>query len=129
MSALLIDTSAYSAFRRGFALFMAIPMWMSFYYSLTDYSLLEAPVFIGAENYRELMRDDLFWVTVRNTGVYALFSVTLGAALAIGLALLLNQRMKGVGLVRAVVFLPMLVPLVATALGWMWLFNGEVGNT
>ncbi len=111
----------------GFVLFMLAPMGVSLYYSLTDYSLLEPPIPIGLANYRELANDDVFWITVRNTGLYALFSVVLGTILTIGLASILTGNRRGVGLVRAVVFLPTLVPLVAAALAWMWMYNGEAG--
>lgn len=111
----------------GFVLFMLAPMGVSLYYSLTDYSLLEPPISVGLANYRELANDHVFWVTVRNTGLYALFSVVLGTILTIGLAAVLNSNRRGVGLVRAVVFLPTLVPLVAAALAWTWMYNGEAG--
>ncbi len=111
----------------GFVLFMLAPMGVSLYYSLTDYSLLEPPISIGLDNYRELASDEVFWITLRNTGLYALFSVTLGTILTIGLAVMLNGKRRGVGLVRAVVFLPTLVPLVAAALAWTWMYNGEAG--
>ncbi len=111
----------------GFALFMAAPIWLSLYYSLTDYSLLEPAVFIGLENYRELMGDHLFWITARNTLVYAAFSVALGTMITIAVALALNSAARGVTVVRAIVFLPTIVPLVAAALGWLWMYNAELG--
>ena len=111
----------------GFVLFMLLPIGMSIYYSLADYSLLEPPVFIGLDNYRELFNDPLFWVTVRVTAIYAFCSVLLSTIVTIALAVLLNNKLRGVGFVRAIVFLPTLVPLVAAALGWMWLYDGELG--
>jgi multiple sugar transport system permease protein len=111
----------------GFALFMALPIGISLYYSLTDYSLLERPVFVGADNYREMLGDDLLWRTVRNTAVYTLFSVSIGTVITVALAVLLSCGARGATVVRAIVFLPTVVPLVAAALGWMWLFNGEIG--
>jgi multiple sugar transport system permease protein len=111
----------------GFVAFVAAPALVSLACSLTDYSLLEPPLFIGLENYRELWGDSLFWLTLRNTIVYTAGSVTLTTIIAIGLALLLQRDGRGVALARAAVFLPTLVPLVAAALGWMWLYNGELG--
>lgn len=111
----------------GFVLFMLLPIGLSIYYSLTDYSLLEAPVFIGLDNYRELFSDPVFWISVRVTAIYALCSVLLSTIITIALAVLLNNKLRGVGIVRAIVFLPTLVPLVAAALGWMWLYDGEMG--
>lgn len=111
----------------GFGLFLALPLGLSLYYSLTDYSLLEPPIFLGLDNYRELLGDDLFWITVRNTAVYAVAYVVLGNALAIGLAVLLARPSPLATLGRMTVFLPTIVPLVAVALGWMWMYNTESG--
>jgi multiple sugar transport system permease protein len=69
----------------------------------------------------------LFWLTLRNTLLYTIGSVTLSTVLAIALALLLQRDGRGVAFARAAIFLPTLVPLVAAALGWMWLYNGEFG--
>src|SRR5262245_12762743 len=100
---------------------------MSIYYSLTDYSLLDAPVFIGLENYKEMARDPLFWTALKNTAVFTLFSVVLGGGLSVLLAVLLEQGLRGSELVRALVFLPTLIPVVSASIGWMWLFNGQHG--
>ncbi len=111
----------------GFLLFLATPLGLSLYYSFTDYSLLESPVPIGLANYLELLGDELFYVTLRNTALYAVCSVTLGTVLAIAIAVLLSRPTFAVGFARSAVFLPTLVPLVAAALGWTWMFNAENG--
>ncbi len=111
----------------GFALFTAYPVGMSIYYSFTDYDMLEPPAFVGTENYRQLWEDELFWRALRNTAVYAAFSVPLGTVVSLAVAILLHQNAPGARLARAIVFLPTLAPLVAAALGWMWLLNGEFG--
>jgi len=111
----------------GFLVFLALPVGMSLYYSLTDYSLLEPPAYVGVENYVELAGDARFWRSIINTAIYAGFSVVVGTVLAIALAVLLNQNLPAIGLARSCVFLPTLVPLVAASLGWMWLYNDEFG--
>lgn len=111
----------------GFLAFMALPLGMSFYYSLSDYPLLEPPLYVGAKNYTALLHDGVFWLALKNTVVYAAFSVPLGTALALVIAGLLNQRVKGVGLFRLAVFVPQVVPVAASAMIWMWLFNGDLG--
>lgn len=111
----------------GFAAFLALPLGMSLYYSLTDYSILEAPLWIGADNYRALAADPTFWKVMKNTVVYALVSIPLGTITALGLAVLLNHDLRGISIFRAAVFLPTFVPLVAAAMVWMWLFNGDFG--
>jgi multiple sugar transport system permease protein len=59
----------------GFLLFTLLPVGLSFYYSLCDYSLLQPPLFVGADNYRDLARDPVFWQSLRNTFVYALLAL------------------------------------------------------
>lgn len=111
----------------GFALFLLAPIAMSLYYSLTDDSLLEGPVFIGLENYRELLSDKLFATSLTNTITYAIASVIGSTILSIGIALLLEAPLRSAGLVRAIVFAPALVPIVASCMSWLWLFNNEQG--
>jgi multiple sugar transport system permease protein len=111
----------------GTVVFLAIPVAMSVYYSLTDYSLLDKPVFIGLANYGEMTHDVVFWKALRNTGVYAASCLVLGSVLSVLIAALLEQRLRGAGVVRAVVFLPTLIPVVSASIGWMWLYNGQYG--
>jgi multiple sugar transport system permease protein len=111
----------------GFTIFFALPIALSFYYSLTDYPLLEPPLYIGLDNYRNLLTDDLFGVAIGNTLIYALIAIPAGTIIALIVAGLLNQRVRGVGFFRTAVFVPTLVPIVASAMIWLWLFNGEYG--
>lgn len=111
----------------GFGLFMALPIALSLYYSMTRYSLLDEPMFIGLTNYREMLHDAVFWKALINTVVYALIAIPLGTALALLVAWLLSAPVRGQSAFRAMVFLPSLVPLVAAAMIWSWLFNGELG--
>ena len=111
----------------GFLAFMLVPMALSFLSSLSDDPLLEPAVFIGLDNYRELLHDRVAWIAVRNTALYAFLSITLGTVLSLSLAALLEKPGPFVTVVRAIVFLPTVVPLVAVALGWLWLYNSEYG--
>jgi multiple sugar transport system permease protein len=113
----------------GFVLFTLVPVGLSFYYSLCNYTLLqrEPPVFKGLANYRALVQDDVFWKVVKNTFVYALFALPLGIAIALGVAMLLNTKIRGMSIYRTIVFLPSLVPAVASAMLWLWLFNSKLG--
>lgn len=125
--ATLVGLAWISPWLVGFLAFMALPLALSFYYSLTDYPLIEAPLFVGAANYSELLHDSVFWLVVRNTLVYAAFSIPLGTLIALTLAGLLNQRVRGVAFFRAAVFVPQVVPIVASAMVWLWLFNAKWG--
>lgn len=71
--------------------------------------------------------DAFAWKAMRNSAVYAVFSVPLGLAAALGLALLLNRQLPGIGLFRTVFYLPHVVAGVATVMMWSWVFNPQLG--
>jgi len=111
----------------GFVLFTAGPMLASLFLSFTKYDLASMK-WIGGENYRRLFYEDpLFWKSLQVTAVYALFTVPLGIAGSLGLALLLNQKVRGQRLFRTFFYLPSLVPAVASSLLWAWIFNADHG--
>lgn len=111
----------------GFSVFLAYPLIASIYYSFCDYSVLRSPVFIGTENYQDLMRDEVFWKTLQNTLLYASFALPVGLLVSVSLALLLNSKVRGMAFYRTIIYLPSLVPLIALAMIWLWMFNGEHG--
>jgi multiple sugar transport system permease protein len=106
----------------GVAAFLVFPLAMSLYYSFCNYS-----IWIGWTNYRHLLTDHAFHTALWNTIFYAAISVPFTLALSLLLAILLNQPTRGQGIYRTIVFLPSLVPLVASALIWQWLFNADKG--
>lgn len=111
----------------GFSVFLLYPVAASLFYSFCDYSILKQPVWIGLENYEKLLRDDVFWLSLRNTLFYALFSVPLGLVVALAFALLLNVEVRGRAFFRTIFYLPSIVPLVAASMLWLWIFNGQYG--
>jgi multiple sugar transport system permease protein len=111
----------------GFAAFTVIPIALSLYYSFCEYSLLQSPVWIGLGNYRELWHDALFWRSLRNTLYYAALALPAGLGVSLGLAILLNRPVRGQAIYRTIIFLPSLVPVVASAMVWLWLFNQKLG--
>ncbi len=111
----------------GVALFLIFPLAMSLYYSFCNYSMLQPPLWIGWANYRHLLTDHAFHTALVNTILYAAISVPFTLALSLLLAILLNQPIRGQAIYRTIVFLPSLVPLVASALIWQWLFNADKG--
>ena len=111
----------------GFLIFTAYPVIASFYYSFTNYSVLRAPSGVGFANYKELAGDEVFRKTLANTLLYAIGAVPLSAVVAIGLAMLLNQKVKGMAVYRTMFFLPSLVPMVALGTLFLWVFNGDYG--
>jgi multiple sugar transport system permease protein len=112
----------------GFMIFEAYPLCMSFYYSFTQFNVIHPPIWTGAGNYRELFFEDpLFWKALYNTLYFAAFSVPLSLAASLGIAMLLNQKAPGMALFRTIFFLPSIVPVVASAVLWMWVLNPESG--
>jgi multiple sugar transport system permease protein len=111
----------------GFAAFLLAPIALTLYYSFTDYTVLEPPLWIGLENYGRLLHDPVFWRVLHNTAIYVFIGVPLCTVAAIAIACLLNSNIRFRAFWRAMVFLPSLVPLVAAAMVWMWMFNGELG--
>ena len=111
----------------GLVAFTGYPVVASLYFSFCDYSILKAPVWSGLENYRHLVHDELFWKSLRNTLFYAALAVPLGTVVSLALAVLLNQDVRGRTLFRTIFYLPSIVPVVASAMLWLWIFNGEYG--
>ncbi len=112
----------------GFALFEFGPLVASLGISLFKWDLIQAPSWVGLDNYLELFTDDpLFWQSLKVTSVYSLFSVPFGLLFALLLALLLNQPLPGIAFFRTVFYLPAVVSGVAVAMLWIWVFNGEFG--
>ncbi|MFT3684679.1 MAG: sugar ABC transporter permease [Phycisphaerales bacterium] len=111
----------------GGAVFILLPMALSLYFSMTDYSLLEPPMWVGGENYKRLFSDPRFWLSVRNTVLFAAVFIPIATALSLVLAVALSGTLRVSKFVQACVFIPTLVPMVATAVVFSWLFNSEYG--
>jgi multiple sugar transport system permease protein len=111
----------------GFFVFTALPVVLSLYYSFCDYSLLQPPAYIGTDNYKELFADPIFRKSLANTLIYAAMALPAGLFVSLGLAMLLNQKIPGQATYRTIIFLPSLVPVVASAMLWLWLFNAKLG--
>lgn len=111
----------------GFLLFGIGPILGSALLSFTNWSFLSSPEWVGLDNYRRLMSDPLFYVTLRNTLYFGTGSVLLGVCLAFGLALLLNQKVAGMPVFRTIFYLPSVVSGIATALLWVNIFHPDFG--
>ncbi len=111
----------------GFLGFTLYPVCASIFYSFCDYDVLTKPVWVGALNYRDMFTDAIFWKSLYNTLFFAALALPLGLVASLTVAILLNQSVKGRSVFRAVYFLPSLVPLVAGAMIWLWILNGNFG--
>lgn len=111
----------------GATVFLVGPILFSLYASFCDYSVLRRPEWIGLSNYADLVSDEVFWKALANTLVFASMSIPLGLLVSLGLGFLLNTGVRGMTVFRTIFFLPSLVPMVALAIIWLWIFNGENG--
>ncbi len=110
----------------GMIIFIAGPILFSVIFSFTRYDVLSPARYVGLENYRELLKDRLFYVSVWDTA-YMLIRVPLGMALSLIIAMLLNKAVRGMGFYRTGFYLPAVMPLVAASLLWLWVFNPTFG--
>lgn len=111
----------------GFLVLMVYPFFSSLYYSFTNFNILDTPKWVGLANYQALLSDPKFTISMKNTAYYAVIAVPLGVVLAVGLALLYNQKLPAQRLFRTLMYVPLIVPPVATAMLWQWIFNPQVG--
>jgi len=111
----------------GFLIWIAGPMLYSAWLSLTEWDLLTPPEFVGLSNYQAMLKDRLFWKSLSVTFYFTLVSVPLFQALAFAVALLMNVKVRGIALFRTIYYLPSIVPVVANAMLWAWVFNGDFG--
>ncbi|GAA1115304.1 sugar ABC transporter permease [Kribbella jejuensis] len=112
----------------GFVLLTAVPLGYAFGVSLTNFDG-SSPRWrwVGFRNYGELFHDQDAWASLLRTVAYTAIAVPLSVAGALGLAVLLNRRLKGVGLWRTMFFLPSVVPVVAMAIMWKLVLNRDAG--
>jgi multiple sugar transport system permease protein len=111
----------------GIALLVVIPAAVTFWLALYEYDLIRSPDFVGLDNFRELREDEIFRTSLRNSLGFIALAVPLRLAGALGLALLLHRRFRGVAAYRTGAYLPTIVPDVAYALLWLWILNPLYG--
>jgi len=111
----------------GFLLFTAGPMIASVIISFTRWELLQAPDWVGAMNWTNMVVDPLFWQSLKVTLYFTLLSVPTGLVISFLLALLMNADVKGIALFRTIYYLPSIVSGVAIALLWQWILNPKFG--
>jgi multiple sugar transport system permease protein len=107
--------------------FTAYPLVASAFYSFTNYPLLSSPKWAGLSNYRELYHDPLFWHSLKVTVEYCVVAVPGVVIIGYVMALLLNQKVRWLRVWRTIYFLPSLVPAIAGAFLWSWMFNSQFG--
>lgn len=112
----------------GFVLLTAVPLVYAFAVSLTNFDGASAAWrWIGVRNYLQILGDRDALASLFRTLLYSLIAIPLSVVGGLGLAVLLNRRLKAVGLFRTIFFLPSVVPVVATAIMWKLIFNRDAG--
>ncbi|WP_159619250.1 carbohydrate ABC transporter permease [Ruania rhizosphaerae] len=111
----------------GFAVLTLVPVITLFYLAFTSWNAFGQANWIGLENFQRLLTDGTFHTALINTGYYAVLHIPLTLAVSLGLALLLNHKMRGIAFFRTVAFFPYITSIVAIAVVWNMLFSPDSG--
>lgn len=111
----------------GTILFLFIPIVYSLYISFHKWDMINPPVFVGFANYIHMAEDSQFHTSLWNTAVYSLFSIPLSIALALLVAWLLSENLRGTEVFRCIIFIPVILSMVTVSMVWRWLLNGDYG--
>ena len=110
------------------SLFTHYPIISNVFHSLYSMGTVTRPeTFIGLDNYRFLLDDDIFWKVLKNNFIYSMCTVPFSIAMALGMALLINRNIKGRSLVRMSFFTPTVLPMIAVANIWLFFYTPEYG--
>ena len=107
--------------------FTVYPVFRSLYLSLFKYRMGTVPEWIGLGHYEQLFSNSTFWKVMRNTVVFALMTVLPSMALGLMLALLVNRRGRHIGFIRSSFFYPSVMPMIAIASVWMFIYMARNG--
>jgi multiple sugar transport system permease protein len=110
-----------------FFVFTLLPVACALYLSFTNYDVFTKMDWIGTLNYQDVFDDPLFWEALNNTTTYTAWSIPISMAIGLGLALLLNQKLGGLGVYRTVYYVPVVTSMVAVAMIWIQLFDPLYG--
>ncbi|RRJ65965.1 sugar ABC transporter permease [Paenibacillus oralis] len=113
----------------GYLIFVLGPLVFTFLLGFTEYSMVGSPKFVGLENFARLFtgKEPLFYDATFSTLYYVFVSVPLGIAFSFCLALLLNSKIKGRAFFRGLFYLPVVIPLAASSIIWLWMLQPDFG--
>jgi len=111
----------------GFSILLMIPILGSIFISFTKWNLLNPPVWVGLENYQDMFTDPDFYNSMRVTLKYIVLSVPVYTVTALGLSVLLNQKLKGIYAFRSIMFMPSVIAGTAVAVMFAMLLNPDAG--
>ena len=107
--------------------FHVLPIFYSLAVSFYEWDLIGSPEFIGTNNYKQLFHDPMFFKSIWNTIKYAVISVPLSIFLSMGIAILLNNPIKGIGVYRTIYFIPVITSINAVAIVWNFIYHPDFG--
>lgn len=111
----------------GFLAFQVFPIISAFYYSLTDYNMFREPTFIGLQNFEKLFADKNVKLSMTNTGYMVVVGLPIVIAFSMIMALVMNLKAEGMSVFRTIFYLPTIVPVMASALLFLWVMNSQYG--
>jgi putative chitobiose transport system permease protein len=109
--------------------FVVYPILAVVYFSFTDYVIVTPPVWVGLDNFVRVFGDETFWLALTHSLIYLIVTPTL-IALSIALAIVVNRKLKGIQIYRALYFVPAVSGSIAIGQSWRWLFdrNGNING-
>ncbi|MFC1744981.1 carbohydrate ABC transporter permease [Candidatus Riflebacteria bacterium] len=107
--------------------FHVFPILLAFLISFYKWNLITDARYVGLVNYQKIINDPMFWKAIKNTIFYAIGSVPLGILIALSIALLLNNKLKGLGIYRTLYFLPVITSMNAVSMVWQWIYHERYG--
>lgn len=111
----------------GFLFWFLIPALTSVYLTFQKWNLISPPQYVGLQNIEHLFNDPLLPQSLKATFLFGFISVPTTLLLGFFLATLINRQFRGIAIFRTIYYLPSIVPAIATALLWAWMFNTEFG--
>ena len=109
-----------------FAIFVVYAIYTSFWLSFHQWDILQSQKpFVGLQNYKEAFHDGAFWASLGHSVYFTVGSLIPTLLIGMGLAMLLNSKIRGLGLFRTAYYLPAITPLVIASLIWKWVYNGD----
>ena len=110
-----------------YCVFIILPIIIAIYYSFTRYSGIGKARFTGLSNYVRLFKDEVFWVSLKNTLIIFILAFVLLLTLSFLIALLLNNKLKGTGLSKALIFSPAIIAPIIVGIIWVYILDPNVG--
>lgn len=110
-----------------FTVFILIPIGMVFYYSVTNYNMYTTPDFVGLKNYINLIKDEDFLISIKNTFFYTVFTLVPQLALGLLVAVILYRKSKLIPIFRTAFYLPNVMSMVCMSMVWLWIYDPTYG--